>query len=505
MLWGVTPSAAFTAATIARSVIWAVVLVMIAALGLGWRWRRSVRTLAARTAFYRQLVEELPVGVTACDTSGEVVVMNRVSRQRAGLPADPEVTTEEVFTAIEGTDIRAVDSRHRLTGANLPYRRALAGLDTDAVVILRPPRPAEDPAGEPVSRLKLCARPLRDEAGTVIGAVGINLDISDQHEARRRLAHQVESIEAIAAAVRAVLRRQDGPASIITAARTITGACLVALFQPDGHGDLICTASAHPDSIGMRMPLTTRAAMTACTTATPVWADILPDPRVDAGLFARVEPTTGARVGSAAWYPIVGDGRCLGLLGIGCPPGVPPPSSHRAALDLMASEIALALSHQDLILELERLSGADPLTGIANRRTWQTHLDRELPRAHRDQAPLSVLLIDLDRFKDYNDRHGHTAGDEHLRTVTELWRRRLRPSDLLCRWGGEEFAVLLPQCALAGAHLVAEDLRTAMPPGTTCSVGVAEWDHHESHQALIDRADRCLYDAKSSGRNRVRP
>jgi diguanylate cyclase (GGDEF)-like protein len=483
----------------------AALVVAATAAGMGWGWRRSVRAARADLEFYHRLVEDLPVGVAAVDGAHGLVVVNRQSRQRLGL-AEALVTPDAFTRAVHGADIRPVDDQHqRIVDGELPYRRALRGLNTDTIAVFRPVRPVEDPTGEQVYRLQLRAGPVRDAAGAVIGAAVVNYNLTGLHEAHRQLSRHHQNTEAIASAVRAVLIRKDGPAAIITAAQTITDACVVSLFQPDGHGDLVCTACTSPEVVGYRMPTTAVSAATTCyNDGMPVWAEqVASDPRVDLATIEQLATDLGIQPTSAAWYPILSAGRCLGVLCIACPDGVPPPSTQQNNLELMASEIALALSHQDLLLELERLSGADPLTGVANRRTWQARLDREFARARREHQPLSILLIDLDHFKQYNDLHGHTAGDHHLRTVTQLWQHRLRPTDLLCRWGGEEFVVLLPECALHGAHQVAEDLRTAMPPDTTCSIGVAEWDHHESSEALVTRADSHLYDAKAAGRNRT--
>jgi diguanylate cyclase (GGDEF)-like protein len=150
-----------------------------------------------------------------------------------------------------------------------------------------------------------------------------------------------------------------------------------------------------------------------------------------------------------------------------------------------------------LYREVGRLARTDSLTGVANRRAWDEELPRELARAARSGEELCLALVDLDHFKAYNDRHGHTAGDRLL-TAAAAWRERLPKTDLLARYGGEEFAVLLPNCGLGNALEIAERLRTAQPEGT-CSIGVATWDRREEASALVDRA---LYAAKKGGRNR---
>jgi diguanylate cyclase (GGDEF)-like protein len=148
-----------------------------------------------------------------------------------------------------------------------------------------------------------------------------------------------------------------------------------------------------------------------------------------------------------------------------------------------------------------RLARTDPLTGVLNRRVWDQELPRELARAERTGQPLCVALIDMDRFKAFNDRHGHQAGDRLLKAAGAAWWANLRKTDLLVRYGGEEFAVLLPECTLADAMVIAERLRTAVPEGT-CSIGVAEWARGETADELLGRADQALYAAKDGGRDR---
>jgi diguanylate cyclase (GGDEF)-like protein len=155
-----------------------------------------------------------------------------------------------------------------------------------------------------------------------------------------------------------------------------------------------------------------------------------------------------------------------------------------------------------LYREVGRLARTDSLTGVPNRRAWDEELPRELARAARSGQPVCVAMLDLDHFKQYNDRHGHQAGDRFLKEAAAAWQAVVRKTDLVTRYGGEEFAVLLPDCGLEDAMEIAGRLRTAQPEGT-CSLGVALWDGREDVAALVARADRALYAAKDAGRDRV--
>ncbi len=151
--------------------------------------------------------------------------------------------------------------------------------------------------------------------------------------------------------------------------------------------------------------------------------------------------------------------------------------------------------------ELEELAHHDPLTGIANRRFLEQELARELAQAKRRDAPLSVVTLDLDEFKKYNDEHGHLAGDRLLKSAVSAWVKALRAGDLIARFGGDEFLILLPDCPSAEAERVAKRLCEALPLSSldcTCSTGIALWDGHETAEGLLSRADKALYETKNA-------
>jgi diguanylate cyclase (GGDEF)-like protein/PAS domain S-box-containing protein len=154
-----------------------------------------------------------------------------------------------------------------------------------------------------------------------------------------------------------------------------------------------------------------------------------------------------------------------------------------------------------LIHRIRQLARTDDLTGLANRRRWHEELDRALARARRHRSPLCVAMVDLDGFKTFNDTYGHPAGDALLRETSLAWADALRATDMLARYGGDEFSVILPDCPLEEALTVIERLRAATPGDATCSAGVACSDGAESAESLVRRADTALYDAKRSGRN----
>jgi diguanylate cyclase len=159
----------------------------------------------------------------------------------------------------------------------------------------------------------------------------------------------------------------------------------------------------------------------------------------------------------------------------------------------------------ELLERLGRMARTDDLTGLPNRRAWEEELPREIARALRGDTTVCVAMLDLDRFKGYNDARGHQAGDRLLKRTAAAWHSELRPYDLLARYGGEEFGLILPGCGLAEAVGAVERLRAATPEEMSCSAGIAEWDRDEHPHALVGRADQALYKAKRSGRNRTIP
>jgi diguanylate cyclase (GGDEF)-like protein len=170
---------------------------------------------------------------------------------------------------------------------------------------------------------------------------------------------------------------------------------------------------------------------------------------------------------------------------------------------------------------LEHMASTDPLTRIYNRRVFLMWCDRELERSQRCEGPFSILMIDLDRFKQINDRYGHATGDEALCAAVEKMQDSVRGIDVLGRWGGEEFSVLLPHASAEAALLVAERVRAGIArillPAretrqdesvegvrVTASVGIATYQGGSDNvQSMVQRADSCLYRAKATGRNRV--
>ncbi len=168
-----------------------------------------------------------------------------------------------------------------------------------------------------------------------------------------------------------------------------------------------------------------------------------------------------------------------------------------------------------LLKEYEHNATVDALTSLYNRRWLDSTMARVMHRCHKNNEALSVMMIDIDRFKNYNDNYGHLAGDIALRTVSQSIKQYLRPEDMVARYGGEELFALLPGMDINGALTIAERLRLAIKqtqitndnneplPCVTVSIGIAQMFDHDDPNKLIEAADRVMYTAKHTGRDKV--
>ncbi len=184
------------------------------------------------------------------------------------------------------------------------------------------------------------------------------------------------------------------------------------------------------------------------------------------------------------------------------------PMDQRVLASTVAGFLAAMADRATLVRRLLEQARTDELTGLPNRRHMFDVLHRELAHAARSDSALSVAMLDLDHFKRYNDRFGHQAGDELLRSFASQFTRRLRAQDTIARYGGEEFLVIMPSTDTKGAALLvrqvaAEPLLGEGGDPVTFSAGIASWDHAEDADRLIGRADAALYRAKAAGRNLV--
>ena len=223
-------------------------------------------------------------------------------------------------------------------------------------------------------------------------------------------------------------------------------------------------------------------------------------------------PVTAASEDREVRLPLVSFGENLGLLACVARHGQAMLANDRQALESVSDILATATQNARYVDRVRQLAYRDGLTGVFNRRYFETRLIEEITRAARYGAGVSVLMVDLDHFKKVNDEFGHMLGDDVLRAVSSIFMRTLRKVDVVCRYGGEEFAIILPATPGGSAYIVADKLRRAVagaqhpgvPIPVTISVGVSEFPANGiTRDDIVRAADAALYKAKENGRNQV--
>ena len=271
-------------------------------------------------------------------------------------------------------------------------------------------------------------------------------DISERAAAQDEVRARAEDMAVVAQVARDLASVTDAHAArsaICEAAMDVASSKLAILFEPDAHGrELVSTLIAGGHNAPIHLPFAGQrsGAVVAFSSAQPFFvADAVGHPAVS----QRYVEELG--VSSALWQPVLRNGVPVGVLTVAWEQRVEELSERLSALmGLLAAEAAVAIERADLLTRLEAVARTDDLTGLSNRRAWDEQLPRELARAKRDDRPVCVAMVDLDRFKEYNDEHGHQADDRLLKQLAAIWRDVLRPTDVLARYGGEEFVSCCP-------------------------------------------------------------
>jgi diguanylate cyclase (GGDEF)-like protein len=242
---------------------------------------------------------------------------------------------------------------------------------------------------------------------------------------------------------------------------------------------------------------------------------VVPDVSVTPGLDRH---RSRYRTNSFAVIPIIAGAEALGVVSLTDRIDKGPYTQDDvAAISVLMAPVALALGRERVLREAQAYAQAaviDPVSGLFNRRYFQARLEEELHRAVRHLTSVGLLMIDLDGFKSVNDRFGHVAGDMVIRDISEILRRSVRIFDVCTRFGGEEFAVMMPGGTAESAGAIAERIRQRVDTyqrsepdlaglRVTASIGVAVSPPGVTARDLIERADRALYHAKRAGKNRV--
>ena len=328
----------------------------------------------------------------------------------------------------------------------------------------------------------------------------------NERELRRRRV-DLEALALMAAELELI---NEPPAIAEAALKNVVGAFgfgRAMLLARRGEGDLAVLAGH-----GVDVPAVSRCAVTADSVvgrALSGHKSLLEsgiDPELDPWLASALPSATNLIV-----TPLSADGGSFGalLLEHGSRGGSRVEQRVVTMVERFASYTALAIRNGWLLEQVTRSAATDGLTGIANRRSFDVALGRELARAGRASEPVSLVMLDVDCFKALNDSHGHQTGDEVLRQVARILAANSREFDTIARYGGEEFALILPSCGGAGSIEIAERLRRLVeaartPVPVTVSAGTATFPVDAADAVtLIGAADMALYSSKREGRNRI--
>jgi diguanylate cyclase (GGDEF)-like protein len=330
----------------------------------------------------------------------------------------------------------------------------------------------------------------------------------DAAEARRQRA----VIEQVGAVVHNLFVSADARRDLCAATLRIAGASAAILLEPEPPGRP--GAMLHePESSGVTVRVTAEAGVARSMLGTTLAAEstlgqLLADGR--RRILSRVDPEgltaldmweAGGFPDTVLYQPLLRPGaEPVGMLVVGWHQVLTETASDVAAVGLLTHEAALLLSRADQFAHLTGIATTDALTGLPNRRAW----DARVKQAVLDQERVAIAIFDLDNFKQFNDTHGHLAGDSVLRATSAAWSEHVRDGDLLARLGGEEFGLLLSGCGESTAIEVIERLRTAVTHEQTCSAGLALQRGTEPVESVIGRADVALYAAKRDGRDLAR-
>jgi diguanylate cyclase (GGDEF)-like protein/PAS domain S-box-containing protein len=473
------------------------------------------RELRQRSVYLDSLVENSPLGIVALDRAGNVELCNRAFEdlfgfhrtELAGRPFDSVVGTGEHDHPLElspevyaGKSVQAITQRKRNDGVLIDVNVHAVPLIIDDEVrgsyALYEDISGTVKAAEEKNRQQNVLKSLVDQLQSRTEEMTLLIELSDLLQCCGSL----EEAYAVIARMgpRLFSRRSSGCLSVFKSSRNAL--------------ELVTTWGLPFNTL----PTFTPGGCWALRRGKPHWSKASPTGLVCAHLKDQLHTDHGLCI------PMVAQGDTIGVLQLqvsAAPDSTISDENMESALERIASsaagQIAMSIASLKLRDVLKDQSIRDPLTGLYNRRFMQEYLDGELPRARRTNRAFTIAFIDLDHFKRFNDSFGHDAGDLVLQVFAKTLKDFFRQSDILCRFGGEEFAVVLLDCPLPQAEIRINVLRDEVRKITlthrnikmgsvTFSTGLAAFPiHGSSAEELFHTADLCLYESKKQGRDRV--
>lgn len=464
-------------------------------------------------AYYEELVESAPDAILVVDRQGTIELVNGQAEVLFGYPR-AELIGQPVEVLVPDR-ARDVHPSHRVGYFGDPRTRPMgAGLDLTAR--------RKDGNEVPVD---ISLSPLRTDRGMVV-AVAIR-DVTERKRAEKALQ---EAYERLSASV-AELERHDRDMTLVNEMGDLLQSCLTTheahqvisrfarrLFPGDSGAVFIAAGSSDV----LEAAVTWGALVSRATVIEreQCWAlrrgrAYIVDGRDDGPLCSHLDVVPAA---GSICVPMLAQGEPFGVLSVvladGEGDGGPAlfDSKRRLALTV-AEQLSLALANLGLRESLRHQSVSDSLTGLFNRRYMEKELSRQIARGRSAGKPVGVIIADVDRFKEVNDKLGHAMGDDVLRSVARVFEDAVRGADVVCRYGGDELVIVMPGSELDVVRQRAEQLRQAVSrlhggddsrPRVTISLGVAVFpDNGDNAQTLLHAADVALYRAKDAGRNTV--
>jgi diguanylate cyclase (GGDEF)-like protein/PAS domain S-box-containing protein len=493
----------------------AALMAFVCAPTIGWRVRALLReSVSAEATKFRALVDAAPEGIIGVGKDGRIQFANAES-QRLFQYAESELLRRPVEVLIPDRFLGKHVHTRTAYVVNPKRRRMSSGFE----VMARRKDGSEFPADISLSHVNTAAGAL---------VISIIRDVTAERQAHKDL---IETNQKLELGLAQHMRRTEELRQLSRMAEDIQGCsseheslevvsfCTGRLF-PDytgalymigASGDPVAAVKAWGPEASGPVPFCMPKKCAALHSRRPCAAA--------SGTVSGCEHATPERDLSYFCVPILARGEVLGMLRLSRKRGAASSRDlvepHLEILQAIADQVGLSIANLRLRDALRLQSISDPLTDLYNRRFMDEWLSCELPHCTRKDRPISLLILDIDHFKRFNDTYGHECGDLVLREIGALLRGSVRQSDIACRIGGEELVLLLPDTALSEALATAEKLRMLVEAlrvtyrgqplaPITVSIGVAESPRHGSSASLLLRAaDGALYEVKTTGRNRV--
>lgn len=488
------------------------------------------KEMRRQRAMLRSVLNSMGEGVAVVDETADFTLFNPAAERLLGLQSSDRNAKEwsAHFRAFQ------TDKKTPFPIEDLPlYRVVRDQVAEPAEIWVQDPHSiTKSPDSSEGTWIRVTARPLESEEGFIKGGVAVFGDVTQQKNSDSALRQAQQNLQSLLADAE---RRSRESAHLnqlsqwLQSCHTLDESFkfiqhgLENLF-PYGIGGSVALTSAsrdllesviswgEPASVPVFSPDECWALRQGHLHRSDEKSPILRCPHLSANTIDRV-----------LCIPLVGHNETLGVISINAPPHIvdaqgnteSDAASRVALAERAGTQISIALANLQLRETLRNQSIRDPLTGLFNRRYMEESLARELHRARRKKSAIAILMIDVDHFKRFNDTMSHETGDQLLRKFGEFLRTHVRADDIACRYGGEEFALILPDSGLEGGLLRAEALRDGAaeltiesgirpPMHITISVGVSIFpDNGLSGEELLRTADAALYQAKAAGRNQV--